>query len=348
VVEVLYDARWIGNHGIGRFAGELQKQLPGMLPFRAQRRPSSPLDPAFLGAALWRTNPHLFFSPGYNSPIGWPGSFIFTLHDLNHLCVPDNSNAIKRAYYRYLIKPACHRAAFVLTVSEYSRHEIAAWAEVDEGKIINVGNGVGMPFSPTGHIYNPGFPYLLYVGSRKPHKNLSRLLLAYSISGVRREVRLLLSGYPDKELLAEINRLQLGNDVAFADLQSDDTLAEAYRGAVAFLFPSLYEGFGLPPLEAMACGVPVLTSNVCSLPEVVGEAAVLVQPLDVEEIAAGIRRLVRDAALRSQLRERGLRRAQLFSWKETGQKTSHVLELALGGRKYESHPVDESPRGQQA
>jgi glycosyltransferase involved in cell wall biosynthesis len=330
VVEILYDSRWIGNHGIGRFAGELQKQVPYLVPFQAERHPWHPLDPLLLGAALRRTRPQLFFSPGYNPPIGWSGSFIFTLHDLNHLCVRDNSSVLKRAYYRYVIKPACHRATFVLTVSEYSRREIAAWAKVDEAKIVNVGNGIGPPFTPRGRRYDPGYPYLLYVGSRKTHKNLPRLLQAYSISGVRKEVRLLLSGCPDRQMLLEINRLQLGDDVAFAELESDDALSEAYRGAIAFLFPSLYEGFGLPPLEAMACGVPVLTSNVCSLPEVVGDAAVLVQPLDVEEIAEGIRRLVRDTALQSQLRERGLRRARLFSWEETAQKTSHVLELALG------------------
>src|SRR5260370_31915547 len=106
--------------------------------------------------ALWRKTPLVFFSPGYNSPIGWPNPFVFTLHDLNHLCVRENSNAAKRAYYRYLIRPACHRAAFVLTVSEYSRREIVAWAGVKEEKVINVGNGVGFPFTPTGSKYDPG------------------------------------------------------------------------------------------------------------------------------------------------------------------------------------------------
>jgi glycosyltransferase involved in cell wall biosynthesis len=328
LTEVLYDARWIGNHGIGRFAGELQKAIPGLVPYRARRHPSHPMDPFLLGAALRLREPKLFFSPGYNPPWGWPGSFVFTLHDLNHLCVPDNSSPLKRAYYQHIIKPACHHAQSVLTVSEYSKHEIAGWARIDERKIVNVGNGVGSSFSQAGLKYEPGFPYLLYVGSRKPHKNLPRLLKAYSISGVRKEVRLILSGGPDRLTAREIARLELRHDVRFADLSADTDLANAYRGALGFVFPSLYEGFGLPPVEAMACGVPVLTSNVCSLPEVVGDAAVLVNPLDVEDIAEGIRRLVLDSSLRERLQDKGLRRAKAFSWNETARKTVQALRMS--------------------
>jgi glycosyltransferase involved in cell wall biosynthesis len=328
--EILYDARWIANHGIGRFAGELQKRLPNLVPFQAARPPFHPLDPFLLGLALKSANPKLFFSPGYNSPVGWPGRFIFTLHDLNHLCVRENSNALKRAYYRYVIKPACHSAACVLTVSEYSRREISAWANLRPERIVNVGNGVGLPFTPAGKRYDPGYEYLLYVGSRKPHKNLPRLLQAYAISKARGDLRLLLSGLPEKKLQMEIDRLGLSRDVVFVDLPSDTALAEAYRGATGFLFPSLYEGFGLPPIEAMACAVPVLTSNVCALPEVVDNAALLVNPLDVEEIADGIGRLVCDRDLRLRLRESGLSRAARFSWEKTAKSISDVLDWALG------------------
>jgi len=334
MTEVLYDARWIGSHGIGRFAGELYKRLPGLAPFQSRRRPWHPLDPALLGLTLWQKRPRLFFSPGYNSPVGWPNPFVFTLHDLNHLCVPDNSSAAKRAYYRHIIRPACHRAAFVLTVSEYSKGEIASWAKVKEEKILNVGNGVGLPFVSTGGRYEPGYPYLLYVGSWKPHKNLPRLLKAYSISAVRREARLVLCGNSDGNIFfTEIERLGLTGEVAFADSDADAELSAIYRGALAFVFPSLYEGFGLPPLEAMACGVPVLTSNVCSLPEVVGDAAVLVDPTDVEAIAQGIDRIVFDSDLRGELRRKGLARSAKFSWEETARKTSAALRMAVEGNR---------------
>jgi glycosyltransferase involved in cell wall biosynthesis len=326
LIETLYDARWIGDHGIGRFADEIQKALPGLTPFQARRRPSHPLDPFLLGAALRRERPRLFFSPGYNSPLGWPGVFIFTLHDLHHLHVP--ASALKRAFYRYVIRPACHRAAFVLTVSEYSKHEITEWAQVEENKIINVGNGVGLPFTPLGAKHEPGYPYLLYVGSRRYNKNLPRLLRAYCVSGVRKEVRLVLTGEPDAQLSGLINSMQLNGDVVFAGSCTNAGLSDLYRGALALTYPSLYEGFGLPPLEAMACGVPVLTTNVCSIPEVVGDAAVQVNPLEDDEIANGIRRLVEDAALRQRLRERGLLRAKEFSWDKAARRTSEALELA--------------------
>lgn len=329
MTEILFDARWIGNHGIGRFAGELQKLIPGMTPFQSSRRPWHPFDSVFVGVALWRKRPKLYFSPGCIPPVGWPGPFIFTLHDLHHLNVPEDSSPAKRAYYQYVIRPACHKAAFVLTVSEYSKGEICTWAGIPEGKVINVGNGVGPPFSPFGKKYEPGYPYLLYVGSRKPHKNLRRLLEAFRLSGVSKDMRLVLSGRCDERISDELARLQLSNEVVFMELSADSDLSNVYRGAFGFLFPSLYEGFGLPPVEAMACGVPILTSNVCSLPEVVGDAGLLVDPLDVGSIAEGIRRLAYDSTLRETLRGKGILRTKKFSWEETAQKTQEVLRMAL-------------------
>ena len=328
MIEVLYDARWIGPHGIGRFADELLRRLPSLTSFNAARRPWHPLDPVLLSTWLWFERPRLFFSPGYNSPFPYSGAFVFTLHDLNHLRVPANSSPAKRAYYEHIIRPACHRAAFVLTVSEYSQCEITTWAKVNQEKIVNVGNGVGLPFTPAGRKHDPGYPYLLYVGSRKPNKNLPRLLKAYSMSGVRKDIRLVLSGHPDHQMSGEIERLDLNGDVVFANSSANEDLSDVYRGAVAFVFPSLYEGFGLPPLEAMACGVPVLTSNVCSMPEVVADAGLLVDPHDVEAIADGIRRLVQDLTLRDELREKGLLRARLFSWDKTASRTWQVLQSA--------------------
>jgi glycosyltransferase involved in cell wall biosynthesis len=223
-----------------------------------------------------------------------------------------------------------------LTVSEYSKREIANWANIDEEKIINVGNGVGLPFGTNGRRYDPGYPYLLYVGSRKPHKNLPRLLQAYSLSGIAKELRLVISGAQDQKTVSDIHRLELTRHVMFLPLDSTEQLAEAYRGATALLFPSLYEGFGLPPLEAMASGVPVLTSNVCSLPEVVGEAAILTDPIQVESIAEGIRQIATDSGLRALLSTKGLVRSQQFSWDETAHRVVHILELALGEKTNET------------
>lgn len=329
MAKILYDARWIGPHGIGRFADELAKMLPHLRSFQRKRRPWHPFDPAFLGVELRRERAELFFSPGYNSPVGWPKPFVFTLHDLHHLCVPENSTAMKRAYYQYVIRPACHRAAFVLTVSEYSRQEIAAWAGVDGRTVINVGNGVGEPFTAAGPKYDPGYPYLLYVGSHKPHKNLPRLIRAYASAGICDDVRLVMTGAPSLKLRTIIDEVRAGARIHFAGTTNNDELARFYRGALGFVFPSLYEGFGLPPLEAMACGAPVLTSNVCSLPEVVGNAGILVDPTSVEEIAFGIKTLVENSEKRGTLRQMGFLRAKSFSWSETARKTNEVLRMAL-------------------
>lgn len=327
---VVYDARWMGNHGIGRFAAELQKQLPDLFPFQSARRPWHPLDPVLLGWELSREKPRLFFSPGYNSPLGWPGRFVFSLHDLHHLCVAEDSSTAKRAYYQMIIKPACHRAASVLTVSEYSRCEILSWSKTDEKKIVNVGNGVGPPFTVSGRRHEPGYPYFLYVGSHKAHKNLGRLLKAFALSGVHKSARLLMTGDPDPQTSQDIKALDLEGTVKMIGSPNNDELAEYYRGALALLFPSLYEGFGLPPVEAMACGIPVLTSNVCALPEIVGDAGIIVDPLDTEAIADGIRRLLEDTTLTGDLRQRGLARAKPFTWEKTAAKTLAVLRSAMG------------------
>jgi glycosyltransferase involved in cell wall biosynthesis len=254
---------------------------------------------------------------------------VFTLHDLHHLCVQNNSSPVKRAYYRTIIKPACHRAAFVLTVSEYSKQQICGWAGIGEDRVINVGNGVGPPFVPSGKRYEPGYPYFLYVGSHKVHKNLPRMLKAYAISGVRNQIRLLLTGSPDEDMVCVIKDLDLERCVKFVGFPNNEDLSAYYRGAWALLYPSLYEGFGLPPVEAMACGTPVLTSNICALPEIVGDAGIVVAPTDPEAIADGIRRLAEDVALSADLRRKGLARARRFTWEETAARTLDVLQGAL-------------------
>ncbi len=328
-MKILYDSRWTRNYGIGRSAGELQKLLPHLVPFEADRAPSHPLDPMLLSAALWNKKPDLFFSPGYNSPLVSPCPFVFTLHDLNHLRVRENSNTAKRAFYEYVIKPACCKAAFVLTVSEYSRNQILEWSGIDERRIVNVGSGVGPPFTPEGKRHDPGYPYLLYVGNHKPHKNLGRLLEAFAASGIHKDVCLVLTGTMSREMAHQIARLQLNRSVVFLGEPADEELSGLYRGSLGLVFPSLYEGFGLPALEALACGIPVLSSAVCSLPEVVGDAGILVDPLSVESIADGISRLAYDQDLRTRLGMRGPLRAEKFSWAETARKTWGALELAV-------------------
>jgi glycosyltransferase involved in cell wall biosynthesis len=218
----------------------------------------------------------------------------------------------------------------VLTVSEFSKQEILEWAGLPEEKVLVVGNGVGSEFSPEGKRHVPGYPYLFYVGNLKPHKNLQRLLEAFARSGLSGEVRLLCTGNLDESSLRLIRDKGLDNCVIFKGIIPDEELPAYYRGALALVFPSLYEGFGLPALEAMACGTPVVTSGITALPEVVGDAAVVVDPYDVESIVWGIRRVVEDSTLREELRRKGLERAKQFSWDRTAELIWKVLQEASG------------------
>jgi glycosyltransferase involved in cell wall biosynthesis len=325
---LLADYRWIGPHGIGRFANELRKRLPALRPLSAFWPLLHPLEPVLLAGVLYALRPLVYFSPGFNPPVRSPGPFVFTIHDLIHLRVPAEASRAKQAYYRLVVRPAAHRAYRVLTVSQYTHHDIVEWTGLPEERVVVVGNGIGPAFTPGGGHHTPGYPYLLYVGNRKPHKNLARLLQGFAHSGLQHDICLVLTGMPDAALSQQMRALQLQNRVVYAGDLTEPELAAYYRGAVAVVCPSLYEGFGLSPLEAMACGTPVVTSNRTALPEVVEEAAVLVDPYDVEAIAWGIHRVVDDQELRQALAHKGLARARQFTWEQTVSRVWQVLQEA--------------------
>jgi glycosyltransferase involved in cell wall biosynthesis len=325
--QILFDARWIGMHGIGRFAAELAREIPFSL-LRGKASPASPLDPVFLSRQLWALRPKLFFSPGYNGPLVSTVPYVLCVHDLNYVDVSENG-AAKRLYFNAIVKPIVCRAARVLTDSDFSRNRILEWSGLPADRIVNVGCGVGDMFSPDGRCHTPGYPYLLYVGNRRFHKNVNRLIEAFALARVAREMHLVISGRLDARLARLIARHQLENRVICAVNISEEELPAYYRGAVGFVFPSLYEGFGLPPLEAMACGTPVLTSNATSLPEVVGDAAILVDPYDVQAIANGMEQLVEDRERRKTMIQAGLLQARKFTWKATAGLTCGALADVL-------------------
>lgn len=327
------DTRWLGPHGIGRFTAEIQRRL-ALRDWGLAGSPSAPLDPLHLTWAMAKLpQDAMVFIPGYNAPL-WPvRPFIFTLHDLNHLDVPNNSSASKRLYYHLVIRRACHTALRVLTVSEFSRQRIIEWAGVSPQQVVNVGCGVDASFNLEGERHDPGFGYFLMVSSRRPHKNETRVLAAFARARIDPAIRLLLTGFPTNALQAYIAQLGLTERVVFMGRVEDAQLPALYRGALGLLFPSLYEGFGLPVVEAMASGIPVLTSTVTALPEVAGDAALLVDPYDVDAIASGIERLLTDENLRTRLRAAGLKRAAMFRWDDVAARIKRVLdELALSGR----------------
>lgn len=341
---LLFDTRWFGDHGIGRFAREVHSRLSG---FSAPAFAGLPWDPADAFRISWhlrRQQPTFYFTPGYNAPVGHPCPFALTVHDLNHIATPGQSSPLKRLYYSGILKPAIHRAAVILTVSEYSRRAIVAWSGVDERNVVNVSNGVSPAFRRDGPTHQAPLskPYLLAIASSKQHKNQEGLLRGYAASRSRRSVDLLMLGARNEAAERTAGALGIRDSVRFTGHLSDADLAAAYRGATGFLLVSHYEGFGLPIVEAMACGAPVITSSVASMPEVAGGAALLVDPASVEDIGAAIDRLCDSTQLRNELREGGWKRAAQFSWDETGRRASAALNSAISS--IESRAGQRAPR----
>lgn len=324
---LLCDARWAGAHGIGRFAGEVLRRLPEHRQLAGGPKPLSAAGPLW---AAWRVatgRPRLYFSPGFDPPPPGSAPFVFTIHDLIHLQVPAEATLAKHLYYRMIVKPACRRARRVLTVSEYSREQILRWSGVPPDRVVNVGNGVGPPFEPDGPRSQTDRPYILYVGNSRPHKGLLTLLRAFG--GLRSpDLRLVLAGRLGAETAHLVQSLGIGQRTEIVDSPGDRDLACLYRGALALVLPSLMEGFGLPALEAMACGAPVIASRAGSLPEVVGEAGVLVDPLDVAAFRREIELALANPERRAIMRAKGIERAREFTWDKVASRVRAVLDAA--------------------
>lgn len=324
------DDRRIGPHGIGRFARQV---LSGVdyRPISMTTDPDSPLDPMRLTLVLRKlSSGDLFFSPAYNPPLDCPSPFVFTLHDLNHIDRPENSSSLKRLYYATIVKRACRLASRILTVSEFSRRRIIDWSGVAPDKVLNVGNGVSSEFNRDVEAYQTPFRYVLCAGNRKGHKNELRQIESFARAKIASDIHLLLMGESTAGLADCMARNDVSERVHFLGHVPEDKLPSLYRSAEVLMFVSLYEGFGLPVLEAMACGTPVLTSNTTSLPEIAGNAALLVNPKSTEQIALGLENILSDTALKEQLRARGLKRAAQFTWAKTRSLVFDALEEAVG------------------
>lgn len=327
-MDLLVDQRWIGPHGIGRFAREVIARLPGARHLKSARQPLHPLNAFEVAAILRKEKPDAYFTPGFNPPRSSPVPFVFCIHDLIHLRCREESSWFKRLYYDKIVKPAGHRAAKVLTVSEYSRSEILNWSNWPADRVQVVGNGIGAAFTPAGTRFQPGFPYVLHVGNHKPHKNIDRLLQAFAQCPIDPAIKLVFIARPDPAEHQRLISLGLGSRIVYAGDVEDEFLAGAYRGALALVLPSLYEGFGLPAVEAMACGTPVVCSNSTSLPEVTGAAALLVDPMSAEALSNGLRQMIEDTSLRQRLCESGRSQAARFSWDSTGGLVFRALQTA--------------------
>ena len=318
--------------------------------FRSVREPSpnySLREQVHVPWLLRRERPDVYHAPHYVLPFAVGCRSVVTIHDCIHLMFPQYlPNRAAYAYARASMWAAARRSDRILTVSEASKRDILDLFNVRPDKVVVVYNAIDEHFSSTPseeHVarvrerYQLDHKFVLYVGNIKPHKNLVRLIEAFSeLRRTHDDLKLLIIGDEISRLPAlrrAVHRHKLHKHVRFLGYLKDDTLTVLYRLASVFVFPSLYEGFGLPPLEAMASGTPVVTSNVSSLPEVTGDAAVLVDPYDVEAIGDGIRRVLDDPRFAEDLRRKGLERAREFSWERSVEKTQQVYrEVAADGR----------------
>jgi glycosyltransferase involved in cell wall biosynthesis len=356
-MRIAIDARKLHDYGIGTYVRNLLRQIARQdheneyvlicspqdcasvealaENFRAipdRSRPYSIREQITVPLDLRRERAELFHAPHYVLPPLVPCRSVVTIHDCIHLRFPQYlPNRVAYVYARTFLWAATHQADRILTVSEASKRDILQYFNVPPERIEVIYNGIDERFwtPPADEAvervrqrYQLNDPFILYTGNIKPHKNLVRLIEAFQ--QLRRsgfdQLKLLILGDEISRyatLRRAVHRHKLHKHVRFHGFVPDDTLAIFYRLAAAFVFPSLYEGFGLPPLEAMASGTPVVTSNVSSLPEVVGDAALLIDPTDVDAIAGAIRMVLTDAALRDDLRERGWRRAREFSWERS-------------------------------
>jgi glycosyltransferase involved in cell wall biosynthesis len=294
--------------------------------------------------ALRRERVALFHATHYVLPPLVPCRAVVTIHDCIHLMFPQYlPNRLAFKYAHASIALAARRATRIMTVSESSKRDILHFVDVSPDRIDVIYNGYDERFGVppveedvrVRERYQLQGSFVLYAGTVKPHKNLERLIEAFHL--VRKQgledLTLVLIGDEISKYTAlrrAVHRYQLHKQVRFLGYMPQETLAVMYRLARVFVFPSLYEGFGLPPLEAMASGTPVVTSNASSLPEVTGDAAILVDPYDPHAIAEGIRQVLTDESLRQALVQKGLQRATQFSWERSVRRIREIYDQAAG------------------
>ena len=286
-----------------------------------------------------RDRPQAMFCPLNVVPLLLACPTVVCIHDLAFLRFPDRLLPAKRWYQTMLTWLSVRRAAHVLTVSEFTRREVIELLRVAPEKVTVTPNGRDERIGPIDRdmveefrrVHQLPARFLLFLGTIEPRKNLLTLLRAYARRREELDMPLIVAGgkgWLYEPIFDIVEELGLRDRVRFAGFVPGEELGLWYNAATAFVFPSVYEGFGLPPLEAMQCGTPVIASNTASLPEVVGDAALTVDPLSVEELGAALVRVATDATLREELRRRGLRQAERFSWERTAAGTLDALRAA--------------------
>lgn len=302
---------------------------------------------------LQRLQPDICHFTNHVAPLWLPYPFILTIHDMTLWLYPSYHPLRRLITMRPVIPSAARRAAAIVTVSHSAKADIVRILGVPARKVRVIHEAPGKEFHPlepgngnaveraldlafVQEAYHLPDQFILHVGTLEPRKNLVRLIEAFAILRKKEDTahHLVLvgqRGWKWQKIFAAIERLELENYVHYLDYVPGSCLPAMYNLADALVYPSLYEGFGLPVVEAMASGLPVITTARGALPEVAGDAALMVDPEEVESIAQGIHRLIADRGLHQSLRNRGLERAQRFSWSKTAEQTRQVYwEVASG------------------
>lgn len=292
-----------------------------------------------LAAELHTHPPDLFFTPAHVIPISYFGASIATVHDLGYYHFPQAHTRKQWRYLRWSTRHNAQRSRLVLAVSEATKQDLIHFDGIDPAKIKLLYSGhdpdlqreeSSERWAEVQARHQISSPYFLYLGTLQPRKNLVRLVRAFASIAEQLPHSLVLAGkmgWLSEEISAEIERYPtLRHRIHLTGFVADEEKASLISGATAVVYPSLYEGFGFPVLEGFGCGTPVLTSNSSSLPEVADDAALLVDPMQTQQIADGMRRLATDFSLREQLIARGTKRLQQFTWEKSAEQLLQVIE----------------------
>jgi glycosyltransferase involved in cell wall biosynthesis len=290
-----------------------------------------------------RENLDLMHFPHFNVPIFYRRPYTVTIHDLTLTLFPGRkmNRWYHRLAYNLTIKNAVKKAKKVIAVSENTKKDIIKYLHIPEEKIKVIHNGVGQEFTliqqtelfqPTLKKHQIKKQFLLYTGVWREHKNLHRLVKAFSLlrEKYHLDLQLVITGKEDPlypEVKKAVKQFALEDEVIFTGMVDEKELIYLYNAAIIYVFPSLYEGFGLPPLESMKCGTPVAASKVSSIPEVCGDNAVFFDPYDTEQMAEKIAFLYKNIDLQIELVENGLKHANKFSWEDSVKKTIECFNL---------------------
>jgi glycosyltransferase involved in cell wall biosynthesis len=327
-VRIVADLRWPAGTGIGVVQRSLVDRAPddvNVVDLDVRGRIGNPLSPFLISVALARVSAgtDVFWSPGFMPPVICRLPSVVTVHDLLHVHF---YSRIHKAYYDTVLRPLYRRCSAIVCVSNFTRDQFLDWSCISPDRVFTIHNGVSDSFRAKTKQSSVGKQYILYPGNRRPYKNIGRLLRAYALSELpANDIHLAFTGVTDPTVQSEASRLGIARLVYFTGLLQEAELVRLYQKALVVVYVSIYEGFGLPVVEGMAAGVPVLASNTSAIPEVSGKAALLINPYSIDEMASGLNTLAFNSSERSYRIQLGQKQAARFSWDASAEKLWNLL-----------------------